>query len=368
MSLFAHLAVRFGTHPENLATEALGFILRRSAAARSAVRDLVRQLGVELPEELAYQNQASGDDDARPDVVGVTPDGKAPFIIEAKFWAGLTEAQPLAYLDRLPAAEGVLAVIVPRARMELIWHELLRRCEGAGRPVQIENCSIGDVRLGRVGTARLALVSWSALLDVIGHRLDAANEVDAREDLHQLRGLCERMDAEAFLPLQANELSSKDWRRIIEFGGVVDDVTATLTAMKLVSLKGCRATAGNGYYGRYAWLRGVGVFLIADVRKWMKFASTPLWLSVYGSRWRGSNPAAARKALAALEVSTPPRMFVAGDGYPTVPLFLPVGVERVRVVEEVVRQVEAVSLMIDSLAESVTAPPVAPPSEDGTVG
>ncbi|WP_437662047.1 hypothetical protein [Sorangium sp. So ce1182] len=51
-TLFAHLATRFGPHPENLATEALGYIFRRSALARDAVRDLLRGVGVVVPSSL----------------------------------------------------------------------------------------------------------------------------------------------------------------------------------------------------------------------------------------------------------------------------------------------------------------------------
>jgi hypothetical protein len=366
-SLFAHLAVRFGPHPENLATEALGFILRESESARAALQSLVLQLGVELPLDLAYQNQVSGDDDARPDLIGVTPDGTEPVVVEAKFWAGLTEQQPVAYLARLPETGGALLVVGPRARIDLVWHELLRRCETAGNSTTAVPCPLGEARVAAIGRTRMVLVSWGLLLDVIERRLEAENDTSTREDLRQLRGLCDRMDSEAFLPLLPEELSSTSWRRIVEFGSIVDDATATLSAMKLISLKGCRSAAGNGYYGRYAWLRGVGVFLIADVRKWVKYSSTPIWLSVYGSRWRESNAVATRKALASLEVASPPRVFIATDGFPTVPLFLPTGVERVRVVEAVVAQVETISRMIEDLAESLSAAPAGPPPDDSTL-
>jgi len=47
--LFGHLASRFSTHPENLATEALAFIVNRSAGMREALRRLVGRTGIELP-------------------------------------------------------------------------------------------------------------------------------------------------------------------------------------------------------------------------------------------------------------------------------------------------------------------------------
>ncbi len=104
-SLFAHLALQFGSHPENLATEALGYVLQNSETARAAVRDLLRGFGSTIDDELTYATQSSGEHDARPDLVGRNATGAEPLLIEVKFWAGLTQNQPVAYLQRLPSSE-----------------------------------------------------------------------------------------------------------------------------------------------------------------------------------------------------------------------------------------------------------------------
>lgn len=111
-SLFAHLALQFGSQPENLATEALGYVLQHSETARAAVRDLVRGLGSTIDDDLTYATQSSGEDLARPDLVGRSSTGAEPLLIEVKFWAGLTENQPVAYLARLPAG-GTLLMAAP---------------------------------------------------------------------------------------------------------------------------------------------------------------------------------------------------------------------------------------------------------------
>lgn len=349
-TLFAHLATRFGPPPENLATEALGYILRRSALARDAVRDLLRGVGVVVPSSLIYRNQVAGGDEAQPDLVGFDDQGNQRLIIEAKFWAGLTSHQPVTYLDRLPHDGGALVFVVPAARITLIWGELLRRCLDAKLSVQESQTSIPDVRQGALGDGRkLALVSWRALLDPIGFRLEAADDRRTREDLVQLRGLCERMDAEAFLPVTSEELTTQIYRRVIEFGRLVDEVCTALAHRGIANMKGLRATAGNGYSGRYLRLRGVGCFLVCDIRKWMKFAPTPLWLSVYGVKWDASDLAATRRALAPLESATPPRVFMAGDGFPTVALQVPVGAERDIVVKSLLDQVIVVADFLGSL-------------------
>ena len=46
-ALFGHLVSRFSTHPENLATEALAFIVNRSATMREELRNLFGRTGID---------------------------------------------------------------------------------------------------------------------------------------------------------------------------------------------------------------------------------------------------------------------------------------------------------------------------------
>ncbi len=367
-TLFGHLATRFGTHPENLATEALGYILRRSSHAREALCAMLAQVGVAAPASLTFRNQVAGDDDAQPDLVGLDEAGRQRLLIEAKFWAGLTERQPVTYLGRLPKDGGALVVVAPGARVTLLWAELVRRCQNAGLSAEQVKPALDEANLlALVDGRKLVILSWRILLDFLVLHLESADDRATREDVVQLRGLCARMDNEAFLPLMSEELTTQVYRRVIQFGSIVNDVAGLLIEKKLANNKGLRSAAANGHYGRYLSLKGVGVFLICDVRKWMKFASTPLWLSVYGRKWRNNDPVPVRQALASLERMNPPRMFMAGDGYPTVPLFVPLGEERDGVIKSVLQQVEHVATLLDVLPPLVVAPgerPAAGPSPE----
>lgn len=304
-------------------------------------------MGVLVPSSLIYRNQVAGHDDAQPDLVGFDDTGNQRIILEAKFWAGLTANQPVTYLARLPGDGGALVFVVPAARITLIWGELLRRCQESKLDLKEGQISITDSRQAALVDGRkLVLVSWRALLDPMLIRLDAADDRHTREDVMQLRGLCERMDAEAFLPVTSEELTTQIYRRVIEFGRIVDEVCAVLVQDKIADMKGLRPIGGKGYYGRYPRLRKVGCLLACDIRKWMKFAPTPLWISVYGVWWGKEGPTAARRALAALESATPPRMFIAHDGFPTVPLMGPVGAELDTVVRRIVEQVTQVADLV----------------------
>src|SRR5580704_9955930 len=156
----------------------------------------------------------------------------------------------------------------------------------------------------------------------------------------------------------------------MEFGEIVDDAAVTLVATKVAtSGKRWKRPAGNGFYGHYLGLAGAGVALLCDVRKWMAYAPTPLWLCIYGPSWgRGkawrTEVAAVRKALASLESATPKALFMARDGFPTVPIFVSAGHEKVEIVGEVVDQVQSVmNLLLISNGMEGKAPIEEPPEE-----
>jgi hypothetical protein len=129
-SVLAHLALTFSAHPENIAIEALGYILRRSVDAQEALLGFLRQAGIHIEGPLAFRTQAVGPSGERPDLVAIDAKGNERLLIEAKFWAGLTENQPGAYLKR-----GTLLVVCPAQRVNFLWSELRRLCDADGHPL-----------------------------------------------------------------------------------------------------------------------------------------------------------------------------------------------------------------------------------------
>lgn len=125
--ILGHLAQRFAVSEENLATEALTWLLRRSSAARAALVGLARTAGADVPDELTFIGQVSSPGAGRPDVVGLDVSSRERLLIEAKFAAALTDQQPSGYLKRLkPDVDGVLLVVAPTVRLPALWVELLR--------------------------------------------------------------------------------------------------------------------------------------------------------------------------------------------------------------------------------------------------
>lgn len=267
-------------------------------------------------------------------------------MVEAKFWAGLTGNQPVAYLKRLPTeAEGLLLFVAPARRFETLWPELLRRCHDENVAVQQSNNDTAqDFRAVRVGstTHTLALTSWRAVLAHIQRALETQGEHRAASDVQQLQGLCERMDSGAFLPLRSEELTSDAGARIRQYCDIVDEVTSKAVAAGIVSVGGLKATGGAAYYGRYMTFPDALCFLHFGANLWTRLRATPLWLRI--GRRKVPYPWL-KEALASLEREDPPRLIVDGN-YVLMPLYMPIGVERRGVVSVVFEQVKEVAQLL----------------------
>ena len=130
-TLFAHIAPRLTNRIEDVAVEALGYILSQSEAAREALEETLRLGGAQVCSIARVQTQVTGEKGERPDLIGFDDIWVKQVLIEAKFWAPLTKNQPNQYLKQLlgdrqdgPAA---LLFVAPKARLESLWPEL---CNG----------------------------------------------------------------------------------------------------------------------------------------------------------------------------------------------------------------------------------------------
>jgi hypothetical protein len=343
--LLTHLADRFVTQREDLATEALLFVLHESPNARAEVVRLLNDLGCSIEGSALFRSQATGDGGERPDLVGVI-DGAERLLFEAKFWAGLTNNQPVAYLSRVEEAGGdTLVFIAPERRLEILWIELEKRIHETGGTVGLRSSPFPGTMAATVGGVQLAAVSWRVVLSRIERVLAASGEAELLESLGQLQTLCEREDRDAFLPIAGDELTSSFPRRLQQFGILVDDAVARLVGQGVADTNGLRAAAGNGWYGRYVHLDGAGCLVHVSGRKWADVESTPIWVRVKDRNWEISNEL--RSALDRAQSSGKLRFVDLGEGL-EVPISLLLGRDRADVLDDVVRQLEQLIHVLSS--------------------
>jgi hypothetical protein len=275
-TVFSHIVQkRLPDKYENIATEALAFILHSNESARTGLMKFLRGIA-KLP-SLQFRTQQT-DDNTRPDMCGF--DGTTVRVfIENKFWAGLTENQPVNYLKRLAEYDqpSVLLMVVPAARQVTMWRELRRCIEDAKVSVTSSwDDTVGGVQLVATGIGPiLALTSWEVLLSAL--KTELTDEPQAKSDLLQLSALCDAVKDQRIPSffLQLNKIRE---------GAVEKAITAGVLGTKVPDKnpkKGQLLPQSSWKrFGRYVFFpqSGAGPWLGTEFTLWKDQGSTPLWL------------------------------------------------------------------------------------------
>ena len=336
-TLFAQIVPKFTERTEDVAVEALGYILSQSDAARKALEYTLREGGAAVGSIARVRTQVTGGKRERPDLAGLDVDGAERVLIEAKFWAERTKNQPNEYLKRLPRDRpAALLFIAPTARLETLWREL---CQSAEQQFTVIGATTpGDLRAATVsgGERRLMLTSWPALLDLMESESRSAGDVVAERDILQLRGLTDCSEPAPYLPLHPEEMGPEFARRMEGLRRLVDD--ATICGRNAGFLKREKAsTGGAGGYGRSIKFGSVNAWFGIEVFAWADYHNTPLWLRLDGS---GHGPLR--------EIELTERMFDPGPGWSLrVPIELPTEVEYDEMLGFVVRRLKNIALQLD---------------------
>ena len=273
---------------EDVATEALAFILRSSDAARHGVVKLLRAIEPSLPALYFRTQQTEGD--LRPDRWGLDEANTPHVFVENKFWAGLTENQPVSYLRHLAGHPdpSVLLVVAPEARQVTVWSELERRLAQAAISTLPRESPAGVFRVAGTGIGpTMALTSWRQLLSQIEAEL--ADEPRRRHDLQQLRALCDATDKNAFVPISPAELTNQRAPALLlQLGSAMKDAVALGIDQGVLSTDGLMPSSSWERFGRYLSFptaRGVGAWFGVHFRLWRDHGRTPLWLVFYSTDW-----------------------------------------------------------------------------------
>ena len=292
-TVFSHIVrKRLSQESENVATEALAFIVESSEPARVGVMKLLTRIAPGLP-PLRFGTQYT-QENARPDMCGF--DGGMPRVfVENKFWAGLTENQPVAYLRLLANYDSpaVLLTVVPAKRLETVRREFTHRLNAAGVIVtsresssQVPHVLAADFGSGFQTSPILAITSWASVLSAIEAELEDPRQ---RSDLGQLRALCAAADDGAAVPFSSVELTNQRTPiLLLQLAAIVQRAVDLGVTESVLSIDGLRAVSTWERIGRYvsfAKAPGVGAWFGTDFRRWWQRGSTPLWLVFSGSEF-----------------------------------------------------------------------------------
>lgn len=288
MPVLSHIVrTRFSGELEDVATEALAYVLSSSQGARVGMMKLLRGVQVDLT-DLVFVTQR-GSEGGRPDLCGMN--GERVYVYsEHKFWAGLTDQQPVQYLRTIASSarhDGVLLFVGPEARVASLWGELIHRCRGAGVVVHESTPAAGVVRSVRTDIGpHLVLTTWHRLLSVL--RLEVAGDSEVLADIDQLQALCASVDRFGWQPFQGEALSDQATpAMLIQIRDVVDAVASIGVERDSLSVDGLKAVRTMDLLGRYVLLQRAraGAFIGLHLPHWRAHGATPMWLTCSGTSW-----------------------------------------------------------------------------------
>ena len=291
-SLLAHLVPKLTPRVEDAATDALAYILNKSAACMSKLVEMVSADGRQLAPLLYAKTQVTVTDElsdesrrSRPDLVAYDSDDGQRLIIESKFWAPLQGGQAPRYVRYLSCdGPATLLFVAPLARHETLWVKVERQFQEASDLKLGPRCDVGKMWVADVvGSEKcVALMSWDALLAGL-EKADSS----ADGDIQQVRSLAAQQDQVAFTPLHPEELLASIPGRIMSFCDLVDGVANRGKREGWLTTKDMRTVNQRDSYTRFAGLLDpngstlIGLALRVDMYQWARSGTSPIWLRIW---------------------------------------------------------------------------------------
>ena len=289
-SLLGQFYNRIKGSQEDVASESLTYILKKSVRTRQAINQIINQnTGLKFT-DLHYQTQKTGVKLEKPDISGTDKNGKEVLLIEAKFWASLTDNQPNGYLDRL-SENTLLMFLAPTLRVRAIYDEVLRRVKENNSieiKTDIENFKIKINQSNKY----IIIKSWNEILNLIKSELLQENNQNLVSDIDQIIGFCDTIDNNSFQPIIDTDLSPSIAKKINSYYDIVDKVVDEIkNRNKNASTKGLHKAKSKYAYRRYFSIGNNGFGLGFETQLWAEYADTPFWISIVENKanWENSD-------------------------------------------------------------------------------
>lgn len=336
MSVLAHVVLGGPQQTEPAATQALTYILNKSP---SFVCSLIELLGDEKFQfEPGRVDAELSHEEGRPDLAIYDKYGALRVFVENKFWAGLTKAQPVFYLDKLPIdSPSALIFVVPKQRIRTVWNELKERCLGAKLEWSDQSVEL-DLMRASVDRKSLLVTSWEYLLKRLLDVSHSKGFDNVSSDISQLLGLTTSMNLDAFLPLRDEETNNQEISsRLINYIDLIADIVSVLESIRIIDgdHRGGATPYSRGRYMKFIKAKTMPFWFGVHLKVWRDEGISPMWC------WFGTSTGVAITHFQKL-----PDLFKdvksRGDGL-YIPIRLKNGVEREKVVEHAVAQIEQIA-------------------------
>lgn len=274
-SILSDIVGKHSRHIEDICSESLALILNQSSVLKGAFSGLVKTKSngtVSFTDHYLIKTQVTTKkDSARPDLE-VDDNTDSVFLVEAKFWAGLTEHQPLSYLKRIYKNGGALIFLAPERRLNSLNNEIEARLQDGGITYSTSN-GVLNIQDNTV----LFYLSWTEVISAMWSAAVNASEQETLHNLFQLKTLVEKLDSEGFIPLEHSLFTPA--------AGIQRDQMIQLLDMIVenqpeFNTKGLTYGGGKYAYQRFAKYKGVYCMVVYSSERWMTYHETPLYFGV----------------------------------------------------------------------------------------
>ena len=291
-SLLGQFYHRIKGSQEDIASEGLAYILNRSLSANRALLKFIENNCDLLFSDLKYSTQFVGEKLERPDISAFDIKEREVLTIEAKFWASLTDNQPVVYLERLESS-SVLMMLCPDLRLKTLASEIRIRLKGAGYDIDESTPDIDILRFSLAGEKNVLITTWTKVLTLVRFQLVQDNDQTLLSDIDQIIGLCNLIDRNSFLPIQSDDLSPSIPKRMSAYYDLVDKIIDEFKNENFAHTDGLRSTPQRDGYTRFFVAEEYGAALEISFSLWSQKADTPFWLRIAlttSNLWKWNNP------------------------------------------------------------------------------
>ena len=337
-TLLSFIAQHHYTVLEDIATDALCFILSRSSSAREALSELMANAGHERVPIAEVQRQVTDDYGARPDLTCLDEDGKLVALIESKFWATLTSNQPVTYWEGLPANRpAVLLFLAPDNRVDqgTLWAELEGKLRDTGHELGDANRRPGLISArAKSDQRRLMLTTWQLLLDRMAKKAGEEDDTQTCFEIAELQGLA------------ASAIEGERPTRDENLKQLIADAVRRLEQLKWANTHRLWWGQSRGsYFGHFLRLAGAMAWLGIEYRALRQMPERPLWLIF--SEYSGDDTSVTLEEVRGrLEGRLHTGMaWRSGEAY--LPIELPPGADSEKTLNAIVDQLERIAKLID---------------------
>ena len=333
-TLLGAVAKRHAYSLEDAATDALTFILSRRACARQALSEFLRDdAGQHFP-IAKVDSWTATEHGAIPDLACFDEKDDVVAFIESKFWATLTDHQPVTYWRALPTDKpAALLFLAPHSRVESgsLWDELVDRLRQADVELDDADKTDGLVSAAAKDGRRLMLTSWEVLLGLFSETAKKDDDSQACFEISQLRGLASAgIERDKTIPDE--ELRQSFW-----------DAVERLKRSGWANTDRLTVGTGTNYFARYFRLAGAPAGLRIDYEDQKQRPERSLWLWF----WHEENAKLAVEDVARILDQAGESEFEWRGSEVLLPIVLPEDADDQTTVNSIVAELERIARLLD---------------------